>query len=180
MANRAGLRKVVKTVRGKHGAVRRSYWVKAQGAAQAAGRAIGRGARAVGSFAKAHPLVTAGILMAATGGAAYGAHALLAAHGMSAAGAIHAVGSYASTHFAAAHARAVTGLGIAAARIHGGLQLAQGHSGLVDYKKTLVSNLGGSRGLLLSSNGQTFGTNASGATYGWSGSVPRSLTKIGR
>lgn len=29
MANRAGLRKVVKTVRGKHGAVRRSYWVKA-------------------------------------------------------------------------------------------------------------------------------------------------------
>lgn len=30
MANRAGLRKVVKTVRGKHGAVRRSYWVRAQ------------------------------------------------------------------------------------------------------------------------------------------------------
>ncbi len=33
MANRAGLRKVTKTVRGKKGAVRRSYWVKSQGAA---------------------------------------------------------------------------------------------------------------------------------------------------
>ncbi len=33
MANRAGLKKVTKTVRGKKGAVRRSYWVKSQGAA---------------------------------------------------------------------------------------------------------------------------------------------------
>lgn len=32
MANRAGLKKVTKTVRGKKGAVKRSYWVKAKGA----------------------------------------------------------------------------------------------------------------------------------------------------
>jgi len=32
-ANRAGLRKVTKSVRGKKGTVRRSYWVKSQGAA---------------------------------------------------------------------------------------------------------------------------------------------------
>lgn len=28
MANRSGLKKVTKSVRGKHGSVRRSYWVK--------------------------------------------------------------------------------------------------------------------------------------------------------
>lgn len=43
MANRAGLKKVTKTVRGKHGSVRRSYWVKAAkvigGAAALAGAA---------------------------------------------------------------------------------------------------------------------------------------------
>ena len=33
MASRAGLRKVTKSVRGKKGTVRRSYWVKSQGAA---------------------------------------------------------------------------------------------------------------------------------------------------
>ena len=32
MANRAGLKKVTKTVRGKKGTVKRSYWVKAKGA----------------------------------------------------------------------------------------------------------------------------------------------------
>lgn len=37
MANRAGLKKVTKTVRGKKGTVRRSYWVKAQGAASKVG-----------------------------------------------------------------------------------------------------------------------------------------------
>jgi ElaB/YqjD/DUF883 family membrane-anchored ribosome-binding protein len=37
MANRTGLKKVVKTVRGKKGTVKRSYWVKAQGAASKAG-----------------------------------------------------------------------------------------------------------------------------------------------
>lgn len=46
MANRAGLRKVTKSVKGKKGTVQRSYWVKAssavKGAAKSAGKFIGK------------------------------------------------------------------------------------------------------------------------------------------
>ncbi len=59
MANRAGLRKVVKTVRGKKGSVRRSYWVRA-------GDAVKSGARAAGGFAGRHKGAIAGALLAAT------------------------------------------------------------------------------------------------------------------
>lgn len=38
--NRSGLKKVSKTVRGKHGSVRRSYWVKAQEGAKNVGQKI--------------------------------------------------------------------------------------------------------------------------------------------
>jgi DNA-binding protein HU-beta len=43
---RSGLKKVVKTVKGKKGTVRRSYWVKAQGAAGKAKKAEARKAPA--------------------------------------------------------------------------------------------------------------------------------------
>lgn len=59
MANRAGLRKVVKTVRGKKGSVRRSYWVRA-------GDAVKSGARAAGGFVGRHKGAIAGALLAAT------------------------------------------------------------------------------------------------------------------
>ena len=39
---RAGLKKVTKSVQGKKGTVRRSYWVKAQDAVKSAGRFLGR------------------------------------------------------------------------------------------------------------------------------------------
>jgi len=46
MANRAGLRKVTKSVKGKKGTLQRSYWVKAssavKGAAKSAGKFIGK------------------------------------------------------------------------------------------------------------------------------------------
>lgn len=42
MANRAGLKKITKTVRGKKGAVRRSYWVKAKDAAKGVGGFLNR------------------------------------------------------------------------------------------------------------------------------------------
>ena len=42
MANRAGLKKVTKTVRGKKGAVKRSYWVKAKDAAKGVGGFLNR------------------------------------------------------------------------------------------------------------------------------------------
>ena len=52
MANKAGLRKVVKTVRGKRGSVRRAYWVKA--------------GEAAGGFIKRHKgKIAAGALLAA-------------------------------------------------------------------------------------------------------------------
>lgn len=42
MSSKAGLKKVTKTVRGKKGAVRRSYWVKAKDAAKSAGGFLNR------------------------------------------------------------------------------------------------------------------------------------------
>ncbi len=52
MSNRAGLRKVVKTVRGKRGSVRRAYWVKA--------------GEAAGGFVKRHKgKIAAGAILAA-------------------------------------------------------------------------------------------------------------------
>jgi hypothetical protein len=65
---RSGLKKVVKSVRGKKGSVKRSYWVRASGAVKGAGKAA-RG------FAGRHSgklKVAAGVL--ALAGAAYGAH----------------------------------------------------------------------------------------------------------
>lgn len=65
---RSGLKKVVKTVKGKKGTVRRTYWVKAQGAA-------GKAKSAVGGFARRHSTalkVVGGV--AALAGLAYGAH----------------------------------------------------------------------------------------------------------
>ena len=65
---RSGLKKVVKTVKGKKGTVRRSYWVKIQGAA-------GNATKAVGGFAHRHSTalkVVGGV--AALAGLAYGAH----------------------------------------------------------------------------------------------------------
>lgn len=62
MANRAGLRKITKTVRGKKGSVRRSYWVKASGAVKGA-------AKAAGGFVARHKGKIAGA--AALAGAAY-------------------------------------------------------------------------------------------------------------
>ena len=47
MANRSGLRKITKSVRGRKGSVRRSYWVRAK---EGAGRAAGH----VKQFAKDH------------------------------------------------------------------------------------------------------------------------------
>jgi hypothetical protein len=41
-SSRAGLKKITKSVRGKKGSVRRSYWVKAQEAAKGAGRFLNR------------------------------------------------------------------------------------------------------------------------------------------
>jgi len=65
---RSGLKKVVKTVKGKKGTVKRSYWVKAQGPA-------GKVKSAVGGFARRHSTalkVVGGLALLA--GAAYGAH----------------------------------------------------------------------------------------------------------
>lgn len=74
---RSGLKKVVKTVKGKKGTVKRSYWVKAQGAA-------GKAKKAVGGFARRHSTalkVVGGV--AALAGLAYGAHRAPAlAHGV--------------------------------------------------------------------------------------------------
>lgn len=91
MANRAGLRKVTKTVRGKKGSVRRSYWVKASGAVKGA-------AKAAGGFVARHKGKIAGA--AALAGAAY----LGVRHGSKIAGAVHGLNSarkYISAHKAA-------------------------------------------------------------------------------
>lgn len=44
MPNRAGLKRVTKTVRGRKGAVKRTYWVRAKDAAKGAGRFVKRNA----------------------------------------------------------------------------------------------------------------------------------------
>lgn len=62
MANRAGLKKITKTVRGKKGAVKRSYWVKAKDAAKGVGGFLNRhkgkialaGAAAIGAGLAIH------------------------------------------------------------------------------------------------------------------------------
>ena len=64
MANRSGLRKITKSVRGRKGSVRRSYWVRAK---DEASRVAGH----VKQFAKDH----SGKIIA---GAALGAGAVLA------------------------------------------------------------------------------------------------------
>jgi len=50
MANRAGLKKVVKTVRGKKGTVKRSYWVKAGNVAKTVGKVALAGAAVAGAL----------------------------------------------------------------------------------------------------------------------------------
>jgi len=70
MGSRAGLKKVTKAVRGKHGMVKRSYWVRAK--------------EAVGNFASRHKKkIIAGVVTAGTVGAlAYGhRHAIRGAIG---------------------------------------------------------------------------------------------------
>lgn len=60
MANRAGLKKVTKTVRGKHGSVRRSYWVRGTEAVKGA-------AKKVGAFVSRHKgKIAAGAAIAGT------------------------------------------------------------------------------------------------------------------
>lgn len=69
MANRAGLKKITKTVRGKKGAVKRSYWVKAKDAA-----------KGVGGFLNRHKgKIAAGVGLAAAGYGAYKGHQLFKA-----------------------------------------------------------------------------------------------------
>jgi len=46
MGSHAGLKKVQKTVKGKHGMVKRSYWVRATAAVKGAGKRVGKFARA--------------------------------------------------------------------------------------------------------------------------------------
>lgn len=65
---RAGLKKVVKTVRGKRGTVRRSYWVKASAGkpslmqrAAGAAKTVGKGALALGAVAAAGALARRGV-----------------------------------------------------------------------------------------------------------------------
>lgn len=54
MGSHAGLKKVVKTVRGKKGVVKRTYWMRATEKAKAAGRGIQKGAKATGKFLGKH------------------------------------------------------------------------------------------------------------------------------
>jgi hypothetical protein len=68
MANRAGLKKVTKTVRGKHGSVKRSYWVRGTEAVKGA-------AKKVGAFVGRHKgKIAAGTALAATLALAYKGH----------------------------------------------------------------------------------------------------------
>lgn len=73
MAHRAGLHQVKKSVRSKSGkTVQRSYWVKGEGAAKAAGKKIKGAAKAAGGFLSRHKgKIAVGVGLAA---AAYGAH----------------------------------------------------------------------------------------------------------
>ena len=70
---RSGLKKVVKTVRGKKGSVKRSYWVRASGGKKAKSANAG----GIRGFAQRHSGVIKGALgMAALAGAAYGSYKL--------------------------------------------------------------------------------------------------------
>jgi hypothetical protein len=71
---RAGLKKVVKTVKGKRGPSRRAYWVKSGSPTQKKQGRIGRAAGAVGGFLGRHKGKLAAIAVIA--GALYGAHRL--------------------------------------------------------------------------------------------------------
>lgn len=51
---RSGLKKVTKSVRGKHGTVKRSYWVRATEKAKVVGRGIQKGAKVTGKFLSKH------------------------------------------------------------------------------------------------------------------------------
>lgn len=68
MANRAGLKKVTKTVRGKHGSVRRSYWVRGTEAVKGA-------AKKVRAFVGRHKgKIAAGAALAGAAALAYKGH----------------------------------------------------------------------------------------------------------
>lgn len=71
MGSRAGLKKVVKSVRGKKGVVRRTYWMRASAAAKGAGSFL---SRHKGKIAAGAALVGAGILAARHRGAIKGAY----------------------------------------------------------------------------------------------------------
>jgi len=71
MANREGLKKVTKTVKGKKGTIRRSYWVKAN---QAARKGDPVGPKKPGFLRRNAGKIVGGIALA--GAAAYGAHKL--------------------------------------------------------------------------------------------------------
>jgi len=72
MANRAGLKKVTKTVKGQKGTVRRSYWVKASQAARK-GKPV-KQQKQPGFLRRHAGKIIGGIALA--GAAAYGAHRL--------------------------------------------------------------------------------------------------------
>lgn len=71
MGSRAGLKKVVKSVRGKKGVVRRTYWMRASAAAKGAGKFL---SRHKGKIAAGAALVGAGILAARNRNAIKGAY----------------------------------------------------------------------------------------------------------
>ncbi len=116
---RSGLKKVVKTVKGKKGTVKRSYWVKAQGAA-------GKAKKAVGGFARRHSTALKVVgSVAALAGLAYGAHRAPA--WMEAARAAH--GAYASVREAGGTRTQALGIagrgGRLVNRVHGGSEWGQ-------------------------------------------------------
>lgn len=82
MANRAGLKKVTKSVHGKKGTVRRSYWVKAKEGAKSVGGKVAGAARSAGNFLNKHKgKIAAGVGLAAAGYGAYKGHQLFKAGG---------------------------------------------------------------------------------------------------
>lgn len=82
MANRAGLKKVTKSVHGKKGTVRRSYWIKAKEGAKSVGGKVAGAARSAGNFLNKHKgKIAAGVGLAAAGYGAYKGHQLFKAGG---------------------------------------------------------------------------------------------------
>jgi len=64
---RSGLKKVTKSVRGKHGMVKRSYWVRAGEKSKVIGRGIQKGAKVAGKFLGKHKgKIAAGAALAGT------------------------------------------------------------------------------------------------------------------